>query len=156
MKALAVLTIAVSLGLLGTGGTYAYLSASATAAPGSTIRAGSAALTIGSEALNWSALAPGQSVSGTFSITNTGDVPLALSATIADAVTGSSTTNPFTISVTNGACPASGIPSGTLNSTLAAGATTQACLGVILPANAPANAQATNVHIGATVSGVQP
>ncbi|MBH0109765.1 hypothetical protein I6E81_06260 [Salinibacterium sp. NG22] len=156
VKALAVLTIAVSLGLVGTGGTYAYLNSSVTTTPGSTISAGTAALTVGNQTLNWSALAPGKSVTGTFTITNTGDVPLVLSAAIAATATGSSTTNPFTISVANSACPTSGAPTGTLSSTLAAGASTSACLVVTLPANAPASAQSTNVAITATISGVQP
>lgn len=156
VKAAAILAITVSLGLVGTGGTYAYLNSSVTAAPGSTISAGTAALTVGSQTLNWTALAPGKSVTGTFTITNTGDVPLTLSATIAATMTPAATANPFTITVANGACPASGVPSGTLNSTLAAGATTSACLVVTLPANAPANAQSASAAITATISGVQP
>lgn len=156
VKAFAVLAVAVSIGLIGTSGTYAYLNTSANATPVSTISAGTAALTVGSQSLNWSALAPGNSVTGTFTITNTGDVPLILSAAIAATATGSSTTNPFTVSVANGACPASGTPTGTLNSTLAAGASTSACLVVTLPTNAPASAQSTNVAITATISGVQP
>ncbi|MBH0023210.1 TasA family protein [Salinibacterium sp. SWN248] len=156
VKALTVLAIAVSLGLVGTGGTYAYLNSSLTATPEPTLSAGTAALTVGTQSLNWSTLAPGNSVTGTFTITNTGDVPLVLSAAIAAAATGSSTTNPFTISVANGACPTSGTPTGTLSSTLAAGASASACLVVALPDNAPASAQSTNVAITATISGVQP
>lgn len=156
VKAMAVLAIAVSVGLVGTGGTYAFLNSSVTATPGSTISAGTAALTVGNQSLNWTALAPGNSVTGTFTITNTGDVPLVLSAAIAATATGSSTTNPFTISVANSACPASGVPTGTLSSTLAAGASTSACLVVTLPADAPSNSQSTNVAITATISGVQP
>ncbi|WP_341952913.1 TasA family protein [Salinibacterium sp. TMP30] len=156
LKAAAVLAIAVSLGLVGTGGTYAYLNSSATVTPGSTVSAGTAALTVGAEALNWTALAPGKSSTGTFTITNTGDVPLVLSATIAATMTPAATANPFTITVANGACPASGVPTGTLNSTLAAGATSSACLVVTLPANAPANAQSASAAITATISGVQP
>jgi len=156
IKAMAILAIAVSIGLVGTGGTYAYLNSSVTATPGSTISSGTAALTVGNQSLNWTALAPGKSVTGTFTITNTGDVPLVLSAAIAATATGSSTTNPFAISVANSACPSSGVPTGTLNSTLAAGASTSACLVVTLPANAPSSAQSTNVAITATISGVQP
>ncbi|MEH6781636.1 MAG: TasA family protein [Rhodoglobus sp.] len=156
VKAMAILAVAVSVGLVGTGGTYAYLNSSVTASPGSAVSSGTAALTVGDQSLNWTALAPGKSVTGTFTITNTGDVPLVLSPAIAATATGSSTTNPFTISVANGACPASGVPSGTLNSTLAAGATASACLVVTLPANAPSTAQSTNVAITATISGVQP
>ncbi|MGV8913148.1 MAG: TasA family protein [Rhodoglobus sp.] len=156
VKAAVILAITVSLGLVGTGGTYAYLNSSVTATPGSTVSAGTAALTVGTQTLNWSALAPGKSVTGTFTITNTGDVPLILSATIAATMTPAATANPFSISVANGACPASGIPSGSLSSTLAAGATTSACLVVTLPANAPANAQSASAAITATISGVQP
>ncbi|MBH0129956.1 TasA family protein [Salinibacterium sp. NK8237] len=156
MKALTVLAIAVSLGLVGTGGTYAYLNSSVTTTPGSTISAGTAALTVGNQTLDWSALAPGKSVTGTFTITNTGDVPLTLSAAIAAKMTPSSTANPFTISVANGACPTSGTPTGTLNSTVAAGASTSACLVVTLPADALATAQSASAAITATITGVQP
>jgi len=156
IKAAAVLAIAVTIGLAGTGGTYAYLNSSATATPGSTISAGTSALTVGSQSLNWSALTPGKSVTGTFSITNTGDVPLVLSATVAATMTPSALADPFTISVVNGACPASGVPSGSLNNTLAAGASTSACLVVTLPMNAPASAQSASAAITATISGVQP
>jgi hypothetical protein len=71
-------------------------------------------------------------------------------------MTPSAIANPFTITVANGVCPASGLPTGTLNSTLAAGATTNACLVVTLPSNAPANAQSASAAITATISGVQP
>jgi len=154
IKAAAVLAIAVTIGLAGTGGTYAYLNSSATASPGSTVSAGTAALTVGAQSLNWSALAPGDSVTGTFTISNTGDVPLVLSATIATTMT-PAIASPFTISVANGVCPASGVPSGTLNSTLAAGSTTSACLVVTLPANAPATAQSASAAIAVSISGVQ-
>lgn len=156
VKAAVVLAIAVSLGLVGTGGTYAYLNSSVTAAPATTISAGTASLAVGTQSLNWSALAPGKSVTGTFTITNTGDVPLVLSATIAATMIPAATANPFTISVANGACPSSGVPTGTLNSTVAKGATTNACLVVTLPADAPANAQSASAAITATISGMQP
>ena len=156
IKATAILAIAVLIGLIGTAGTYAYVHASATATSGSTVSAGTAALTVGSQSLNWSSLTPEKSVTGTFTITNTGDVPLVLSATIAATITPSATVNPFTIRVADSACPASGVPSGTLGNTLAAGATTNACLVVTLPANAPANAQSASAAITATISGVQP
>jgi len=156
MKAALVLVVAIGLGLVGTGGTYAYLNASVSATPGTTLTAGTAALTVGGPSLNWSALAPGDAVAGTFTITNTGDVPLVLSAAITATMTPSSTANPFTISVSNGACPVSGLPTGTLNGTLAAGATTNACLVVALPTNAPANAQSASAAISATISGIQP
>ncbi|MEV8253101.1 TasA family protein [Rhodoglobus sp. NPDC076762] len=159
LKAIAIVIIAVSLGLVGTGGTYAYLNASAPAAPGATIKAGTASLSVGTQSLNWSALAPGTSATGTFTITNTGDVSLALSAVItANAVkmtTGAAVANPLALSVATGACPASGVPTGTLSGTLAPGATTSACLVVTLPADALADAQSTQVAISVNVSGVQ-
>lgn len=157
IKAIAVLAIAVSLGLVGTGGTYAYLNSSAPVASSSTISAGTATLTVGSEPLTWSALAPGDSVTGTFTIKNTGDVPLTLSAAIAAVATkaGASATNPLTISVASGACPSSGIPSGSLSGTVATGSTVQACIVVTLPASAPSTAQSTNVAVTATITGVQ-
>lgn len=156
LRAATIFTIAIAIALIGTGGTYAYLNSSATAAPASILSAGTSALTVGSQSLNWSALTPGKSVTGTFSITNTGDVPLVLSATVAATMTPSALADPFTISVVNGACPASGVPSGSLNNTLAAGASTSACLVVTLPMNAPASAQSASAAITATISGVQP
>ncbi|WP_010203884.1 TasA family protein [Salinibacterium sp. PAMC 21357] len=156
VKVLAISLIAVSLGLIGTGGTYAFLNSSAQVTPGLTLTAGTAALSVGSQSLSWSNLAPGSAVTGTFTITNTGDVPLTLSATVAATMTPAAAANPFTITVANGVCPASGVPSGTLNSTLAAGATTSACLTVTLPTNALPNAQSVSAGITATISGVQP
>jgi len=156
IKATLVLVVAIALGLTGTGGTYAYLNAAATATPGSTVSAGTAALTVGSQSLSWANMAPGGSRTGTFTITNTGDVPLILSAAIAATMTPSSVSNPFTISVANGSCPASGVPAGTLNGTLAAGATTSACIVVTLPASAPSSAQSASAAIAATINGVQP
>ncbi|QYH35314.1 M73 family metallopeptidase [Salinibacterium sp. M195] len=161
IKAIAVLAIVVSLGLVGTGGTYAYLNASATSTPGATINAGTAALTVGSQSLSWTALAPGNSVTGTFTISNAGDVPLVLSATSVVAVTPSSPTitlpaNTFVATVHNGACSATGVPAVALNSTLAAGATTNACLVLTLSASAVADAQSASAAITATISGVQP
>ncbi|GAA1207140.1 TasA family protein [Rhodoglobus aureus] len=156
LRIAAVFTIAITVGLIGTGGTYAYLNSSAMAAPASILSAGTSSLAVGSQSLNWSALTPGKSVTGTFSITNTGDVPLVLSATIAATMTPSALANPFTISVANGTCPASGVPAGTLSDTLAAGASTSACLVVTLPANAPASAQSASASIVATIAGVQP
>ena len=155
-NAAVVLAIAVSLSLVGTGGTYAYLNASAAASPGATITAGTANLTVSSGSPSWTALAPGKSVTGTFTITNTGDVPLKLSATITTTMTPSGTANPFTITVANGACPASpSVPSGTLNSTLAAGVTTSACLVVTLPIDALPAAKSASAAITATISGLQ-
>jgi len=154
IKATAVLAIAVTIGLAGTGGTYAYLNSSAMASSSSMVSAGTAALAVGPQSLNWSALAPGDSVTGTFTITNTGDVPLVLSATIA-ATIAPAIASPFTISVANGVCLASGVPAGTLNSTLAASSTTSACLVVTLPVNAPANAQSASAAIAVSISGVQ-
>jgi len=155
-NAAVVLAIAVSLSLVGTGGTYAYLNASAIASPGATITAGTANLTVGNQSLNWTALAPGDSVTGTFTINNTGDVPLKLSATITTTMIPSGTANPFTITVANGTCPTSGVPSGTLNSTLAARTTTSACLVVTLPTNALPAAKSASAAISATILGTQP
>ena len=158
--ATAAFVIAVSLGLLGAGATDAYFTSTVAATPASTISSGTATLSVGAESLNWSNLAPGNSVTGTFTITNTGDVPLALSATTTTTMTTMTPpvpTNPFTISVANGACPAApGVPAGSLSGTLAAGATTSACLVVTLPANAPSTAQSANAAISTTISGVQP
>jgi len=159
-KAVAVLILAVAIGLIGTGGTYAYLNASTTVAPGSTISAGTAALVVGSQSLNWSNLAPGQSVTGTFSITNNGDVPLALSATSAVTITPASPStslraDTFVVTVANGACPSSGVPTTALSGTLAKGATTNACLVVTLSVNAVSAAQSASAAITATISGVQ-
>jgi len=155
MKAAVVLALAVSLGLVGTGGTYAYLNSSVSATPASTISAGTAALTVSNNALNFSALAPGASSTGTFSITNTGDVPLQLSAAIAATMTPSGAANPFAIKVANGACPATGVPAGNLNTVLAAGASTSACLVVTLPNTAAPAAQSASAAISATISGIQ-
>ena len=76
-------TLAVAAGLvlalLATGGTYAYLSRSTTTG-GATVTAGTAGFTVATgAAVSLTGLYPGSASYGSYTLTNTGDVPLALS-----------------------------------------------------------------------------
>jgi hypothetical protein len=162
MKATVLLAVAVSLGLIGTGGTYMYLNSTIAAAPGSRIAAGTAALTVGTALPDLSALVPDKPVTGTFRITNTGDVPLILSAQVAaisapDSRANPLTTNQFTFQIANGACIGNNVPTATLSSRVEAkGGFVDACLVVTLATNAPMTAEPASAAIIATISGVQP
>jgi len=134
------------------GGTYAFWSDSAAVAAG-TVQSGSIGLTTASSfsPASWSNLVVGESARQPFTVTNTGTVPVALSAT---ATAGSS----FAIRVAAGTCPTSdltGTPattSATALGALAAGATRTLCLQVTAAAGATSN---TSSAFLVTVSGVQ-
>ena len=121
--------------------------------PAGTVQSGSIGLSTASSftAANWSNLIAGESVRQPFTVTNTGTVPVALSAT-------ATATTSFAIRVVRSACPTSaltGTPassSATALGTLAAGATATVCLEVSLLPAATAN---TSSAFTVTVAGSQ-
>ncbi|WP_144763127.1 TasA family protein [Curtobacterium sp. 9128] len=77
----AALVVAVTASVLGTGGTYALWNGSATTA-GATVRSGTATISVSAiSAMETRILAPGTGVTGTFTVQNTGTVPLAMRVT---------------------------------------------------------------------------
>jgi hypothetical protein len=133
-----------------TGGSYA-LWVDGQAAPAGTVQSGSIGVTAASSftAASWSNLLVGESVRQPFTVTNTGTIPVTLSAT---ASAGSS----FEIRVASGNCTASvltGTPastSATALGTLAVGATRTLCLQVTAASAATsATSSAFTVTVGA-------
>ncbi|WOF22623.1 hypothetical protein N8K70_14690 [Microbacterium betulae] len=147
---------AVVLGILAGGGTFAVWTAAASTGSAATLQAGSAALSVTPLELSAAGLYPGHTVYGASSIGNTGTTPLALSL---DAVSGPESPTAFTEALVvslgtadSAAACASGevTPVATvavggatpaeLGTTLAPGASTVLCVGLGLPAGAPAAA----------------
>ncbi|MGV8884217.1 MAG: hypothetical protein ACOH1T_01335 [Microbacteriaceae bacterium] len=148
---------AVALGLLGTGTSYAFLNAAAPAAPTGTLQSGTATLAVSAGAVTLTNLYPGISRNGTFTVSNTGDVPLQLSVT---SFTGPTAANGLSASLAPGVCPAGvaagQVASGNVGSPLAVGATTSVCLTVAMSANAPAAMAGTTTTVTASILGTQP
>lgn len=144
---------AVLLGVLGAGGTYAYLNSSTGAQPGATLTAGTAALSISSGAQNLSLIAPGQTRTALFTITNTGDVPLNLTIT---SITGTSVANGLTATLGNSSCSGTQYTTGSFGvPTLAKGASATVCVTVKLGLNAPNTAQWVSTPIAVLINGTQ-
>ncbi|SDZ09853.1 hypothetical protein SAMN05216554_2384 [Herbiconiux ginsengi] len=150
-------TVAVVLAAVTAGGTYAFLRSSAQSA-GATLVGGTATLVVTTPlALPSTALYPGQTVSGSGTVRNTGAVPLRLRIA---GLTQSTTVNPFTSALTVGvaigasaaACSAGFTPTWTatfaavvpteLTVRLAPGDSAVVCVSVSLPLDAPAGANA--------------
>lgn len=155
------------LGILAGGGTFALWNSAAAAGSQATLTAGTAQLSISGTAPTATGLYPGRTVYALTTVSNTGTVPLALSVTTAAASTDftrallvSADPNATAADCTAGrATDSRSAAVGTsadLGLTLAPGATRQLCLGVGLPANAPATAAgAATTSLAFTVSGTQ-
>jgi len=168
----------IVLALVTVAGSYAYLSRT-TAVSGGTITAGSAGFTISTaSAVALTGLYPGATAYGSYTLTNTGDVPLGL------------TVSSFTVTPTSGFASAVVIdlavhPAGTTCATAAYGQVTRTgsattgtlagplpsrdrytpgaatpsrtlCVRATLPADAPDGAKATSGSFAVVIRGVQP
>lgn len=169
-----VLVVAVATSLLGTGGTYALWNASATT-KGATVRSGTATLNISPlSAMRTPAIGPGSSTVGSFTVRNTGTVPLSIRVmTTATKVSYAGTTDAVVLGAqtlklasvaTTSACRAGlGGASGPLASfdtgsgyyTLPVGATGTACLEVVLASDAPQSVSGAVTDFTLTVTGTQ-
>lgn len=160
---------AVLLGVLAAAGTaagsFAYLNATAPIGTASTVTAGTSSMTLQQGAgaaatsitLNstvWNHMLPGDIVGQTFTLNNTGDTPLAVSARL-------SAVSAWEYRIAIGACPATQIPGAALattssaTSTIAAGASATACIQAVLPTSAPNSAQGTAPVVSLVLDGVQ-
>ena len=144
---------AASVLAVGLSGSSYALWADNNAVAAGTVESGSIGLTTASTftAASWSNMLAGESVRQSFTVTNTGTIPLTLSAT--------ATTNPsFEIRVASGACPSSAITgtaassSATALGSIAVGATRTLCLQVTAAAAATA---ATSSSFVVTIGGAQ-
>ena len=174
LKALAAVTVALFIGVIATGGTYALWNKSTTIA-GGTVNAGSASLVISSPLTMPSTLLyPGLTTYGAFVVTNTGTVPLQLSVQSLTGVTATPFSQSLTVAVavapavgaTVADCPSlasypwsrisTSPAAGDLGSTLNAGASATLCVSTALAANAPATAQGQTVSaFTLTIGGIQ-
>jgi predicted ribosomally synthesized peptide with SipW-like signal peptide len=145
--------VAVSVAVSISGGSYALWTDSRTANLG-TIAAGNATLTIAQSIDSglWSNLLPGESVRQSFTVTNTGSVPMTIEGSASAA------TSSIEIRLAAGTCPGTALtsPLATVSATalgsLAAGATTTVCLETRLAAAATPGASSA---FTVTVSGNQ-
>lgn len=169
-----VLVAGVLVSLLGTGGTYALWNASA-ATKGGTVKSGTATLTVSPlSAMNAPAIGPGSSTVGSFTVRNSGSVPLSIRVmTTATKVSYASATDTVVLGAqtlklasvaTTSACRAGlGGASGPLASfdtgsgyyTLPVGASGIACVEVVLGADAPQSVAGAVTDFTLTVTGTQ-
>ena len=143
----------VAMGIAAGGGTYAAWSVTAPAVAATTLRAGTAELSITGVQLTATGLYPGRTVHSAGVVRNTGTTPLSLSLTLSPTAASTAFTSALVATVgtagTAADCTAGrvapvasaavGAPVET-GITLAPGASTAVCVGLGLPANAPAAA----------------
>lgn len=173
-SAIVVLVVAVVVSLLGTGGTYALWNASAST-KGATVKSGTATLVVSPLSAMYSpAIGPGSSAVGSFTVRNSGTVPLSVRvmttttkvsyADATDAVVLGAQTLKLASVASASACRAGlGGASGPLASfdtgsgyyTLPVGATGTACVEVVLASDAPQSVSGAVTDFTLTVSGTQ-
>lgn len=152
LGAASVAATGVVVGLGAAGGTYAYFDDQAVGGSSATITAGTAELDVVAAftAAAWGNLLVGESVRQPFTIVNRGDVPLALMASGMTSVGG------FELRSVSGSCPAAALAGASITQTaaslgtLAAGASTTACLEVRLVSGAPGTSSTVAVVVDGT------
>ncbi|MCS5492440.1 CalY family protein [Curtobacterium flaccumfaciens] len=163
------LVVAVGTALLGTGGTYALWNGTASTAA-TTVRSATATVSVSSTtAMNTAVLGPGTSTTGTFTVRNTGSVPLSMRVTTTAskssvaAATGELTLHLVMVSSTAKCVPGLTGTSGRLTTfdtgtgafTLPAGVSGTACLEMALDADAPQTVAGATTDFTLTVTGTQ-
>ena len=161
--------LAVFIGLSGAGATYSYLRDSGTA-PGATVQAGTLTLQINdssSAALGAFSPTPNTPVAKAFKVTNTGNAPTALTATIAASSTPAITTYSLaritnvanaaacTTGLTGTQAPLNGYSTAAAFDTVAVGASRWYCLEIGLSSGAPASVSGQSFAFTLTVDGAQ-
>ncbi|PYY60662.1 hypothetical protein DEJ17_05795 [Curtobacterium sp. MCSS17_011] len=163
------LVVAVGTALLGTGGTYALWNGTASTAA-TTVRSATATVSVGSTtAMNTAALGPGTSTTGTFTVRNTGSVPLSMRVTTtASKSSVAAATGELTLRLVMVSSAAKCVPgltgtsgrlatfdTGTASFTLPAGVSGIACLEMTLDADAPQTVAGATTDFTLTVTGTQ-
>jgi len=169
------LVVAVVTAMLGTGGTYALWNGTASTSA-STVRSATATITTGPlSAMNTAVLGPGTGVTGTFTVQNTGSIPLSMrvatTSTKVSYATNSTTTAVLgeltlrlsvvgsTADCRTGLSGASGrlasFDTGSGSFTLAAGASAVGCVEMDLDADAPQSVAGAVTDFSLTVTGTQ-
>ncbi|WXF90508.1 TasA family protein [Curtobacterium flaccumfaciens pv. flaccumfaciens] len=163
------LVVAVGTALLGAGGTYALWNGTASTGA-TTVRSATATITVGSTtAMNTAVLGPGTSTTGTFTVRNTGSIPLSMRVTTTAskssvaAATGELTLHLAMVSSAAKCVPGLTGTSGRLATfdtgsgsfTLPAGGSGMACLEMTLDADAPQTVAGATTDFTLTVTGTQ-
>ena len=172
LSATAVVLTAILLAVLGAGGSYALLNSSASLSSATTIRSGTAALTLSALTLPTTALYPGAVVFAPVTVTNSGSVPLAVRATaltppLAQTSLSGALTIGLAIAASAAVCSAGSVAptwSGTfasasaasLGKTIPVGGSAILCVSVTLSSTAPATAQGQSAtNFGIVIDGIQ-
>lgn len=171
--AIASIVGAIVLAVTAAGGSYAYLSQSAVAAPATAVTSGTATLAVTSAlTLPATKMYPGSTLYGTATVANTGDVPLALRVT---GLTPPATSTDFTrslvvtvgVATTTAQCTSGTTPvawtgtfasatTASLGSSLALSASGILCVAVTLPPTAPSGSQSqSGVSVAVLIDGTQ-
>lgn len=163
------LVVAVGTALLGAGGTYALWNGTASTAS-TTVRSATATITVGSTtAMNTAVLGPGTSTTGTFTVRNTGSIPLSMRVTTtASKSSVAAATGELTLHLAMVSSAAKCVPgltgtsgrlatfdTGTEAFTLPAGVSGTACLQMVLDADAPQAVAGATTDFTLTVTGTQ-
>ena len=175
LLAVPVLLAVVLGGLLGTGGTNA-LWTSAASTQGATVRSGTATIAVSPlSAMNTAVLGPGTSTTGTFTVRNTGSVPLSMRVAVTatkvsyadesttQGVLGELTLHLSAVGAASGCRAGLGGASARLAAfdtgsgyyTLPSNARATACVEVVLDADAPQAVSGAVTDFTLTVTGVQ-
>jgi hypothetical protein len=167
------LVVAVLTALLGTSSTWALWNRAASTAP-STVHSGTATLTVSQLSMTTTPLAPGTSSTGTFTITNTGTVPLTTRVTTTTARVSSTSTASatvlgevtlrYSVVTTVASCRAgltatsgrvASFDSGTDRTAVPVGGQRIGCVEMVLDTDAPQSVAGAGVAVGLTVTGTQ-
>ena len=163
------LVVAVGTALLGTGGTYALWNGTASTAA-TTVRSATATVSVSSTtAMNTAVLGPGTSTTGTFTVRNTGSVPLSMRVTTtASKSSVAAATGELTLHLAQVSSAAKCVPgitgtsgrlatfdTGTGSFTLPAGASGTACLEMALDSDTPQTVAGATTDFTLTVTGTQ-
>jgi hypothetical protein len=163
------LVVAVGTALLGAGGTYALWNGTASTAA-TTVRSATATLSVSSTtAMNTAVLGPGTSTTGTFTVRNTGSVPLSMRVTTTSskssvaAATGELTLHLAMVSsaakcapgLTGTSARLATFDTGSGVVTLPAGTSGITCLEMTLDADAPQTVAGATTDFTLTVTGTQ-
>lgn len=165
--------VAVVTALLGTSSTYALWNQAASTSS-STVRSGTATLTVSQLTMSAAPLAPGAASTGTFTVTNTGTVPLSTRVVTTSArVTGTSTASTtvlgevtlrYSVVTSTSACRAgtagtsgrvAAFDSGTDSGSVPAGGRRIGCVEMDLDTDAPQSVAGAGVAVTLTVTGTQ-